>query len=123
MHNALQKCPVEKLTDEAWAALAAVLVTRPSRAGSPPVLGDRLCIEAGLSRARTGTPWCALPQDCGPWDAGYHRLRRWQRRGLWRRLWAHCQAGAGPLARHLFVDATIVRAHQHAAGALKKTVA
>ena len=109
------------LTDEAWAELAPVLATLKSRAGSPPVLSDRLFIEAVLSLARTGTPWRDLPKDFGQWDAVYNRFRRWERRGIWRRLWEHFQAGACPLARHLFGDATIVRAHQHAAGALKKT--
>ena len=111
------------LTDEAWAELTSVLATLKSRAGSPPVLSDRLFIEAVLYLARTGTPWRDLPQDFGQWDAVYNRFRRWEQRGIWRRLWEHFQAGACPLARHLFVDATIVRAHQHAAGALKKTVA
>jgi transposase len=53
----------------------------------------------------------------------YNRFRRWERRGIWRRLWERLQAEECPLTRHLFIDATIVRAHQHAAGALKKTVA
>src|SRR6201997_5045150 len=108
------------LTDEAWAELAPVLATLKSRAGSPPVLSERLFIEAVLYLARTGTPWRDLPKDFGRWDAVYNRFRRWERRGIWRRLWEHFQAGACPLARHLFVDATIVRAHQHAAGSLKK---
>jgi len=108
------------LTDEAWAELAPILATLKSRAGSPPALSDRLFIEAVLYLARTGTPWRDLPEDFGHWDAVYNRFRRWERRGIWRRLWEHFQAGACPLARHLFVDATIVRAHQHAAGALKK---
>jgi transposase len=110
------------LTDEAWAEIAPVLVTLKSRAGRPPVLSDRLFIEAVLYLARTGTPWRDLPEDFGHWDAVYNRFRRWERRGIWRRLWERLQAGACPLTRHLFVDATIVRAHQHAAGALKKTV-
>ena len=72
--------------------------------------------------ARTGTPWRDLPGAFGHWDAVYNRFRRWERRGLWRQLWARLQTDASPQTRHLFIDATIVRAHQHAAGALKKTV-
>jgi transposase len=105
------------LTDEAGAALAPVLATLKSRAGSPPVLRDRRLIAAGLARARTGTPWRDLPEDCGHWDAVSHRLRRWERRGLGRRLWERLQAGGCPLARHRCVDATLVRAQQPAAGA------
>ena len=109
------------LTDEAWAELASVLATLKSRAGHPPVLSDRLFIEAVLYLARTGTPWRDLPEDFGRWDAVYNRFRRWERRGIWRRLWERLQTEDCPLTRHLFIDATIVRAHQHAAGALKKT--
>jgi transposase len=110
------------LTDEAWMEIAPILVTLKSRAGSPPALSDRMFIEAVLSLARTGIPWRDLPADFGHWDAVYNRFRRWERRGIWRRLWERLQAGHCPLTRHLFIDATIVRAHQHAAGALKKTV-
>ena len=111
------------LTDEAWAELAPILAMLKSRAGSPPALSDRHFIEAVLYLARTGTPWRDLPEDFGHWDAVYNRFRRGERRGIWRRLWERLQAGACPLTHHLFVDATIVRAPQPAAGALKKTVA
>jgi transposase len=108
------------LTDEAWAELAPILATLKSRAGSPPALSDRLCIEAVLYRARTGIPWRDLPEDFGHWDAVYNRLRRWERRGIWRRLWERLHTEDCPLTRALFLDATIVRAHPHAAGALQK---
>jgi putative transposase len=110
------------LTDEAWAEIAPILATLKSRAGSPPALSDRLFIEAVLYRARTGIPWRDLPEDFGHWDAVYNRFRRGERRGIWRRLWERLQAEECPLTRYLCIDATIVRAHQHAAGALKKTV-
>jgi len=109
------------LTDEAWAEIAPILATLKSRAGSPPVLSDRLFIEAVLYLARTGTPWRDLPEAFGRWDAVSNRFRRWERRGLWRRLWERLHTEDCPLTRHLFIDATIVRTHQHAAGALKKT--
>ena len=110
------------LTDEAWAELAPILAAIKSRAGSPPVLSDRMFIEAVLYLARTGTPWRDLPEEVGHWDAVSNRFRRWERRGLWRQLWERLQTDASPRTRHLFIDATIVRAPQHAAGALKKTV-
>jgi transposase len=109
------------LTDEAWAEIASILTAIKSRAGSPPVLSDRMFIEAVLYLARTGMPWRDLPEAFGRWDAVYNRFRRWERRGLWRQLWERLQTDASPWTRQLFIDATIVRAHQHAAGALKKT--
>jgi putative transposase len=109
------------LTDEAWAEIAPILAAIKSRAGSPPALSDRLFIEAVLYLARTGTPWRDLPAEFGHWDAVYNRFRRWEARGIWRELWVRLQAEDCQDALHLFIDATIVRAHQHAAGALKKT--
>ena len=109
------------LTDEAWAEIAPILAAIKSRAGSPPALSARMFIEAVLYLARTGTPWRDLPADFGHWDAVYNRFRRWERRGTWRQLWEQLQVGDCPMTCHLFIDATIVRAHQHAAGALKKT--
>jgi putative transposase len=105
------------LTDEAWVDIVPILATLKSRAGSPPALSDRMFIEAVLSLAQTGTPWRDLPDDFGRWDAVYNRFRRWEARGIWRRLWERLQAADCRVALHLCIDATIVRAHQHAAGA------
>ena len=60
------------LTDEAWAEIAPILTAIKSRAGSPPVLSDRMFIEAVLYLARTGTPWRDLPEAFGHWDAVYN---------------------------------------------------
>jgi transposase len=109
------------LTNEVWATIAAILATIKSRVGSPPALSDRMCIEAVLYLARTGMPWRALPTAFGHWDAVYKRFRRWEARGLWRKLWARLQAEVCHEALYLFIDATVVRAQQHAVGALKKT--
>jgi putative transposase len=109
------------LTDDAWKEIAAVLqaVKRPD--GRPPVQSDRMFLEAVLYGARTGVPWRDLPACFGRWDAVYNRFRRWEKRGVWRKLWAGLQQEKCTHARHIFIDSTIVRAHQHAAGALKKT--
>ena len=85
------------LTEEAWTEIASILTAIKSRAGSPPVLSHRMFIEAVLYLARTGTPWRDLPEAFGHWDAVYNRLRRWERRGLWRPLWERRQTEAWPL--------------------------
>jgi len=74
-------------------------------------------MEAVLSLARTGTPWRDLPEDFGHGDAVSNRLRRWEARGIWRQRWERLHRTDGPLTRHLLSDATLVRAHQQAAGA------
>ena len=109
------------ITDEAWAQIELALVGLKSKAGNPPELSDRMFIEAVLYNARTGTPWRDLPEDFGNWDAVYNRFRRWEARGTWQKLWQRLQEQECQAATHLFIDATIMRAHPHAAGALKKT--
>jgi putative transposase len=109
------------LSDEAWQEIATILARVKHKAGSPPKQSDRMFIEAVLYVARTGIPWRDLPKEFGKWDAVYNRFRRWEKRGRWQQVWQSLQADEFKVARHIFIDSTIVRAHQHAAGALKKT--
>jgi transposase len=110
------------LTDDAWEDIAKLLEELKNKAGRPPEQSDRMFIEAVLYVARTGIPWRDLPEDFGKWDAVYNRFRRWEARGIWKKLWERLQVDELKIARNIFIDSTIVRAHQHAAGALKKTV-
>src|SRR4030095_4407171 len=110
------------LSDAAWQEIATILARVKHKAGSPPKQSDRMFLEAVLYVARTGVPWRGLPEGFGQWDAVYNRFRRWEQRGVWQKLWAGLQDDALKVAKHIFIDSTIVRAHQHAAGALKKMV-
>jgi transposase len=84
---------------------------------------DRRFVEAIVYLLRTGMPWRDLPAKLAGWNAAYRRFRYRERRGFWAALFAGV---AGPVfegAPELFLDSTTVRAHQHAAGAPKKTAA
>jgi transposase len=117
------KHPVRKIIGEAvWQQLEAVLqVAKHSKAGAPGERSDREFLEAVLHLQRTGSPWRDLPPALGYWHAVYMRFRRWEARGVWRRLWQNLQAEPFADARDLLMDSTTVRAHPHAAGAPKKT--
>jgi transposase len=107
------------VTDAAWEEIAEVLQEAKRPDGRRPVQSDRMFLEAVLYGARTGVPWRDLPPCFGRWDAVYNRFRRWEKRGVWRKLWEGLQHEKFTVAKHIFIDSTIVRAHQHAAGALK----
>jgi len=77
------------LTNKAWEQSATILAVVKHPAGSPPVLSDRMVIEAVFYVARTGIPWRDMPAEFDRWAAVYHRFRRWERRGVWRQLWDH----------------------------------
>ncbi len=73
-----------------------------------------------LWRVRTGAPWRDLPGSYGNWKTVYNRHRRWSGDGTWGRVLRGLQRGAdlnGEQEWVVGVDSTVVRAHQHAAGA------
>jgi transposase len=110
------------LTDDLWAAMGPLVEqAKRHKGGQPPVLPDRHFFEALLYLARTGVPWRDLPGDFGAWDAVYNRFRRWVASGSLRRLFELLTADPrlGEV-RRVLIDSTIVRAHQHAAGARRK---
>lgn len=77
-------------------------------------------IDGILHRVRTGVQWRDLPERFGPWKTVYERHRLWSADGTWERLLQQAQAAAdaaGEIDWDVAVDSTIVRAHQHAAGA------
>lgn len=108
------------LTDESWETLAAIIADVKSAAGAPPETSDRLFVEAILYRARVGCPWRDLPKYFGAWDAVYNRFRRWEEIGVWKAMCARLPEDGLAAVKALFIDSTVVRAHQHAAGAAAK---
>lgn len=111
-----------ELTDAQWERLRPLLPAQKPATGRP-AKDHRTIVNAILWRLATGVPWRDLPDRYGPWQTVYTRFRRWQRAGVWTRVLATLQAGGdarGELDWSLhFVDGTVVRAHQHAAGAKK----
>lgn len=112
------------LTNGQWARLEPLL---PSgiKPGRPQVWTRRQLIDGIRWRARTGAPWRDVPERYGPWDRVYDLFRRWQRDGTWARILTQLQAEAdakGLIAWEVNVDSTVCRAHQHAAGAVKRGI-
>ncbi len=110
------------LTDDLWAAMGPLVEgAKRHKGGQQPLLPDRAFFEALLYLARTGIPWRDLPGEFGAWDAVYNRFRRWVASGALRRLFEALTADpALGEFRRVLIDSTIVRAHQHAAGARRK---
>ena len=109
------------ITDEIWAIFGPMVERCKSPFGPEPELPDRMFFEAVLYWARTGVPWRDLPGEFGRWDAVYARFRRWVGSGGLKALFELLTADpAFGEIRRVLIDSTIVRAHQHAAGARRK---
>ncbi|MCX5174317.1 IS5 family transposase [Streptomyces virginiae] len=115
-------CPCVPLTDAQWARIEPLLPDRsPKRAGR--WRDHREVIDAIAFKFQTGTQWVHLPEKYGNWRGVYNRLRMWAMDGTWERVFTALMAQADAdedLNWAVSVDSTVVRAHQHAAGARKK---
>ena len=112
------------LTDQQWQQLQPLLPPQKPTTGRP-AKDHRTIINGILWVLRTGAPWRDLPERYGPWPTVASRFYRWRQDGRWERLLASVQQQSnirGKVNWELhYVDGTIVRAHQHAAGARGKT--
>lgn len=92
------------------------------RFGGRPRSDDRRVLNAIVWKIRSGAAWRDVPARYGSWQSVYTRFRRWAADGTFGRMLAGVQAtadAAGDIDWLVSVDSTIVRAHQHAAGARK----
>ena len=105
------------LRDDQWDRIKDLL---PGREGHVGVTAkdNRLFVEAVLYRYRAGIPWRDLPERLGYWKRVHTRFCRWAESGAWERVFAHLAADADN--EYAMLDSTVVRAHQHSAGAPKK---
>lgn len=91
----------------------------PGREGTVGVTAadNRLFVEAMLYHYRSGMPSRDLPDRFGNWKNVHRRFSRWAKSGIWQRIFGALAVDADD--EYAMVDGTIVRAHQHAAGAKK----
>lgn len=65
---------------------------------------------------RTGAPWRDLPPDYGNWNTVHRRFCRWRDKGIWARILE--KLAQDPDYEWLMIDASCIKVHPHAAGAV-----
>jgi putative transposase len=102
------------LTDAQWRRIERLV---PGKEGDRGRHGEdnRLFVDAVLWLARAGAPWRDLPTEFGKWNSVFQRFRRWAKKGVWERIFNVLLEN--PDFEYLIIDSTLVRAHQHSAGA------
>jgi transposase len=104
------------LTDHEWGIIAPHLPRERGRTGRPSI-SNRQILNGILWLAREGARWRALPERYGNWNTVWRRFSRWSRAGVFERLFAALTRSSLANERVQMLDSTIIRAHQHAAGA------
>ncbi len=105
------------LRDDQWNRIEGLLPGRDETVGVT-AKDNRLFVEAVLDRYRAGIPWRDWPERFGDWKNVHRRPSRWAERGVWEGVFRELAADADN--EYAMIDRTIVRAHQHSAGAQKK---
>src|SRR3712207_2782603 len=109
-------------TDAQWTAMEPLIeAVRPQTGRELSNL--RRTFEAIVWRMQNGAKWRAIPAELGPWWMAAQTFLRWSKLGIWERLFEAAKAAGCPALGMVFMDSTIVRAHQKAAGATKRGTA
>ena len=107
----------DRLSDAQWARLAP-LMPGGCKGKRGPRTNNRLFMDAIFWMARSGARWRDLPERFGDHRTVKRRYYDWVQRGVLHDLFqALSQDGD---FEWLCVDATVIRAHQHASGARKE---
>ena len=107
-----------RIRDDQWDRIKDLLPGRDGHVGVT-AKDNRLFVEAVLYRYRTRIPWRDLPKRFGDWKQVHTRHSRCAKSGVWEKVFKVLAADADN--EYAMIDSTIVRAHQHATGAPKKT--
>ncbi|BFH15822.1 hypothetical protein PMJ10TS2_67250 [Paenibacillus melissococcoides] len=104
-----------EIRDDQWERLKDLLPPERKPQGGRPAIDNRKMFNAMLWVIRSGAPWRDLPEHYGSWSSVYSRFRRWEKAGIFDRMLD--VLAANPDDESVMLDASIVRVHQHGAGA------
>lgn len=106
-----------ELTDQEWNQISSLLPPENTRKRGRPGKDNRTMLNAMVWIARSGAPWRDLPERYRPWETVYSRFRKWIDDGILDNIFRILSLDAE--LGELSLDASIVQAHQHSAGAKK----
>jgi transposase len=104
------------LTDARWEKLLGIMKNTGRIYNKPE---HRNTFEGILYRLRTGIPWRDLPAEFGNWSAIFRRFNLWSKKGILTQLFNTLASDSD--FEWVFIDGSIIRAHQHSTGAATPT--
>jgi len=103
------------ISDSVWLSLEPHLPGSSGKVGRTAT-DNRLFINAVFWILRTGSPWRDLPPDYGNWNNVHRRFTRWRDKNIWAELLEIVIDN--PDFEWLMIDASHIKVHPHAAGAV-----
>ena len=74
----ISNCEWERIKDK-------LPVERTGKRGRP-AKNNRIILNGMLWIVRTGAQWREMPECYGPWQSVYARFRKWQKDGVWEKI-------------------------------------
>jgi transposase len=103
------------LRDDQWERIKEMVLPGRKETVGVTAKDNRLFVEAVLYRYRAGIPWRDLPERFGDFRVVHTRFSRWAKQRVWQQVFEALAEEADN--EYAMIDSTIVRAHQHSAGA------
>jgi transposase len=108
-----------ELSDEQWDKIKDFLPGRKETRGVT-AKDNRLFVNGVLWILRSGARWMDLPTRYGKWKSVHKRFTRWASKHIWENIFKILIRDSKN--EYIMIDSTIVKAHQHASRAKKKTL-
>ena len=107
-----------EISDYEWEQIKELFPKENTGKPGRPAKDNRTMLNAMVWLARSGAAWRDLPERYGPWETVYSRFRKWIEDDILDNIFRilSLEAELGDMS----LDASIVQAHQHSAGAPKK---
>ena len=103
------------IKDNAWALIEPHLLGQKGQWGGVAT-DNRKFINGVFWILRTGAPWRDMPKEYGNWNSVAKRFYRWVEKGLWESILE--KIVENPDYEWLMIDASYIKVHPHAAGAV-----
>lgn len=75
-----------RITTEQWKKMENMLPPERKPQGGRPAKDNRMMLNGMIYWINTGVTWRDLPEEFGPWQSVYGRLRTWKQQGVWKKL-------------------------------------
>lgn len=106
-----------EISNREWESIKDKLPERTGKRGRP-AKNNRIMLNGMLWIAKTGAQWREMPECYEPWQSVYARFRKWQKDGVWEKIFHTLSSDAD--MENLSIDSTMAKAHQSTNGGFKK---
>lgn len=107
-----------ELTTSEWNRIKDYLPPERSGQKGRPRKDNRMMLNGMLWILRTGCQWRELPECYGSWQSVYARFRKWQKDGIFEKIFRELNLDAD--TEYICIDSTAVKVHESANGGVKK---